>query len=140
MPTSELRFPARFDPDAFGADLKSSTPAGRTAAETARRNYERNGVPRSQLAPCETEGRDGTRLPGCVKIYIPQPAGHFGMVFKWVIHETGPRLKYLAFGARHHPKDSHAPTVYEIAHQRLNQDGATPETPNAAREDAAETD
>jgi hypothetical protein len=140
MPTSELRFPARFDPDTFSADLTRSTPAGRTAAETARGDYERNGVPRRSLAPCEAEGRDGTRLPSCVKIYVPQPAGRFGMVFEWVIHKTGPRLRYLAFGVRHHPEGSHALTVYELAHQRLNEGSATPGTPNTAPEGAAGAD
>ena len=120
MATPELCFPARFDPGTFDADLVRSTSAGREVAETARRDYERAGVPRSQLKPCEAEGRDGTRLPGCVKIYLPQPLGHFGMIFQWVIHATGPRLRYLAFGTRHHPRGSHAPTVYELAHQRLH--------------------
>ncbi len=27
---------------------------------------------------------------------------------------------FKAFGVRHHPRDSHAPTVYQLAHQRLN--------------------
>jgi len=29
-------------------------------------------------------------------------------------------VRYLAFGVRHHPKESHAETVYQIAHRRLN--------------------
>jgi hypothetical protein len=33
-----------------------------------------------------------------------------------------PGLRYLAFGVRHHPKGSHAETVYEIAHRRLHPD------------------
>lgn len=122
------RFPAHFDPDTFGEDLTHSTPAGRRLAEAAREDYERNGIPRSILAPCDAEGRDGTRLPSCVKTYLPQPAGRFGIVFEWVIHKLEPRLRYLAFGVRHHPKDSHAPTVYEIAHQRLHEDAEVRET------------
>ena len=40
MPTSEPRFPARFDPDPWDEDLARSTPAGATAAQNARRDYE----------------------------------------------------------------------------------------------------
>ena len=117
--TGELRFAARFDPDAFREDMARTTPAGRDAAETAKRRYQTSGVPRSELRPCEAEGRDGTELPQCLKVYLPPPAGRFGMVFKIVIADDGPRLDYLAFGVRHHPPDSNAPTVYEIADRRL---------------------
>jgi hypothetical protein len=43
------------------------------------------------------------------------------MVFRFVIADDGPRLDYLAFGVRHHPPDSNAATVYEIAHRRLQE-------------------
>lgn len=39
-----------------------------------------------------------------------------------------PYLAFLAFGVRHHPRDSNAPTVYEVAHRRLN---AAKEPPDA---------
>lgn len=118
--TGELRFAARFDPDAFRTDMARTTPAGREAAESAKRDYDASGVPRADLRPCDAEGRDGTELPQCVKVYLPPPAGRFGMVFKFLVVDGGPRLDYLAFGVRHHPADSRAPTVYEIAHRRLN--------------------
>jgi hypothetical protein len=118
--TSELHFAARFDPDAFREDMARATLVGREAAEAARRRYEANGIPRSELRPCDSEGRDGTQLPQCLKVYLPPPAGRFGMVFKFVVAGDGARLDYLAFGVRHHPPSSHAPTVYEIAHQRLS--------------------
>jgi hypothetical protein len=118
--TSELRFAARFDPDAFREDMARATPTGRDAAEAARHRYEASGVPRSELGECNAEHRDGTKLPQCLKVYLPPPAGRFGMVFKFVVADDGPRLEYLAFGVRHHPPDSNAPTVYEIGHQRLN--------------------
>jgi hypothetical protein len=38
------------------------------------------GAPRDWLRRCEEEGRDGTRLGGCLKLYIPQPAGQWGTV------------------------------------------------------------
>ncbi len=118
--TSEPRFAARFDLDAFREDMARATPAGRDAAEAAKRRYEASGVPRSELGPCDPEHRDGTELPQCLKVYLPPPAGRFGMVFKFVVAEDGPRLDYLAFGVRHHPSDSHAEAVYVLAHRRLS--------------------
>lgn len=118
--TGELRFAARFDPDAFREDMARATPAGREAAESAKRDYEANGIPRSELRPCHAEDRDGTRLPQCLKVYQPQPDGRFGMVFKFAVVDGRPLLEYLAFGVRHHPRASNAATAYEIAHQRLH--------------------
>lgn len=118
--TSELRFAARFDPDAFRDDMARTTPAGRDAAEAAKRDYETNGVPFSDLRPCDPEHRDGTQLPQCLKVYLPPPVGRFGMIFKFAIVDDSPLLEYLAFGVRHHPPDSNARTVYEIGHQRLS--------------------
>jgi hypothetical protein len=42
------------------------------------------------------------------------------MVFLPEVVEKKIVIRYLAFGVRHHPKGSHAETVYEIAHRRLN--------------------
>jgi hypothetical protein len=118
--TSEPRFATRFDLDAFREDMARTTRAGRDAAEAARRRYEAGGTPRSELRPCDPEGRDGTQLPQCLKVYLPPPAGRFGMVFKFVLADDGPRLDYLAFGVRHHPPNSNAETVYMQADRRLS--------------------
>ena len=130
MPTSDAdpRFPARFDDATFSEDLAVSTPPGVAAANTARADYERNGVPVSNLKPCEYEGRDATNLPDCAKVYVPYPDGKWGMVFKVIVNDGRPRLESVAFGVRHHPKGSHALTVYEIAHNRLH-DTPHPEEP-----------
>lgn len=70
---------------------------------------------------CQAEGRDGTRLGGCVKTYIPWPDGRFGAVFVPASHPNRPlTLRVLAFGVRHHPRVSNAKTVYEVADIRLN--------------------
>jgi hypothetical protein len=120
MPTSaEPRFPARFDQDTWDASSARSTPAGRTAAQAARREYERDDAPVSHLKPCEPEGRDGNNLENCVKAYVPQPNGPFGMVFEIVKIDGRLRLEFLAFGVRHHPKRSHAPNAYDLAGQRV---------------------
>lgn len=71
------------------------------------------------LRRCDPEGRDGTKLPAGFKVYLPAPNGKFGMVFRFVRDSEGLALRYLAFGVRHHPRNSNAQTVYEIAHQRL---------------------
>jgi hypothetical protein len=120
VPPTERRVPAQFDPAAWEQDLTRATVAGRDAATTARARYEQAGIPVRELRPCEAEGSDGTQLPACLKVYLPPPAGRFGMVFRIKNFDGGSRLIYLAFGVRHHPAGSHAPTVYQIAHRRLN--------------------
>jgi hypothetical protein len=130
--------PVVFTDDAFDQDVARAGNSGRAAAEAARQTYERDGVPVYQLRHVQDEGPDGTILPNCLKVYLPPPDGRFGMVFKLVIDKTGAWLRYLAFGVRHHPEDSHAPTVYEHAHRRLHDNRrTTPETPNAAPEGPA---
>ncbi|MGH7690292.1 MAG: hypothetical protein ACREN3_11865 [Gemmatimonadaceae bacterium] len=108
-----------FDENAWSGDMARTNPNGQTVAEATRRDYEQNGCPTEDLLACDSEGQDGTRLPGCVKVYLPPPAGKFGMVFEIDRRAGSLVLAYMAFGIRHHPSDSHAPTVYEIAHERL---------------------
>lgn len=97
--------------------------SGRAGAETlreARGQFEQDGVELRTLRRCDPEGRDGTKLPACFKVYLPAPNGKFGMVFRFIRDGEGLALRYLAFGVRHHPRDSNAQTVYEIAHRRLH--------------------
>jgi hypothetical protein len=79
-----------------------------------------HGISLHDLRACERHARDGTDLPNCVKVYLPPPVGPFGAVFRLKMLPEGLRLVYLAFGTRHHPHGSRAPTVYELAHQRLH--------------------
>jgi hypothetical protein len=113
------RAPALFDDALFAEDMKRASDTGREVALAARAEYERGGVPINQLLACDEEGPDGTTLANCMKIYLPRPVGKFGMVFRIALREGKSLLAYAAFGVRHHPRDSHAPTVYEIAHGRL---------------------
>jgi hypothetical protein len=94
--------------------------AGAEALREARSQFERDGIEIKTLRRCDPEGRDGTKLPACFKVYLPAPNGKFGMVFRFVRGGEGLRLRYLAFGMRHHPRDSNALMVYEIAHRRLH--------------------
>jgi hypothetical protein len=118
---SEPVFPVGFDDDALEEDL-AHLPA---SAEEALRSFHVDvrrlgGIPKSRLMACQSEGRDGTRLGGCVKTYIPWPTGRFGAVFVAVTHpDRQLALRAIAFGIRHHPQGSHAETVYEVAHRRL---------------------
>ncbi|MEX0972691.1 MAG: hypothetical protein WDZ46_05490 [Solirubrobacterales bacterium] len=111
--------PAQFDDAAFSEDLKRASDAGRQVAEAARREYEQDGVPIDDLLACEEEGPEGTALQHCMKVYLPHPDGKFGMVFRIELRENKALLVYAAFGVRHHPRSSNAPTVYEIADRRL---------------------
>lgn len=77
------------------------------------------GAPREWLRRCEEEGRDGTRLGGCVKLYIPQPGGQWGAVLAGDEEAAKPALVLVAVGERH-PAQLWKPSVYEIAHRRLH--------------------
>lgn len=113
------RAPALFDDAAFVEDMNRASDTGRTVALAARREYEQQGVPLDHLIPCEEEGPEGTTLAHCMKVYLPRPTGKFGMVFRIELRENKALLVYAAFGVRHHPRDSHAPAVYQIADRRL---------------------
>jgi hypothetical protein len=118
---TERRARAHFDADAWEEDLTRTTPAGRQAAETARKEYQQHGVPITQLRRVAEHGHDRTVLPDCMKVYVPAPDGRFGMIFVLKFEPDGrPVLMFLAFGVRHHPQGSRRPTVYQLAHQRLH--------------------
>jgi hypothetical protein len=88
MPTKR-RLPAHFDSDWWRRDVERASAAARLEAERVRSVLEHEGIPVEQLRPCETEGRDGTRLANCFKIYIPAPIGRFGMVFVASLNPDG---------------------------------------------------
>ena len=79
----------------------------------------RDGVPFEWLRRCVEEGHDGTRLGGCVKFYIPRPAGQWGAVLAGDEEAAKPALVLIAIGERH-PARPWKPSVYEIAHRRFN--------------------
>jgi hypothetical protein len=114
-------FRVEFDDATFAEDLEhTSSDTGRTLAQRERNKLTDEGLPPGQLKRCDTEARDGTSLPGCVKIYIPRPGGTWGMVFQLRIDPDGrPFLACLAFGTRH-PTGPGALSVYQIAHQRIH--------------------
>jgi hypothetical protein len=115
-------FPVAFDEIAMAEDLARLGRAGSAAfAEFGREIDRLGGLPRERLFACEEEGQDSTQLGGCVKTYVPWPAGRFGAVMVAVSHPERPvGLRVIAFGVRHQPRDAHALTVYQIAHRRLN--------------------
>ncbi len=122
-----------FDEHAWREDMARTTSSGRTVAEETRYDYEQNGCPIEDLLACDSEAQDGTRLPGCAKVYLPPPTGKFGLVFEIDRQAGSLVLGYLSFGMRHQPRRSHAQTVYELADQRLNSaDETIPGTGNTA--------
>jgi hypothetical protein len=112
------RFEVRIVDQLLDEDLAHCTAAGRLAIETMLSVLSEQGIPRAWLRRCEAEGRDGTRLPGCVKAYIPQPAGRWGAVFAADLEDGEPVLTLIAVGERH-PERPWRPSVYEVAHRRL---------------------
>jgi hypothetical protein len=109
-----------FDAIAWSEDMIRASGSARNVAVAARRVFEVDGVPIAQLRACEPEGTDGTSLPHCMKVYLPPPAGLHGMVFEIDQRDGRLVLAYLAFGLRHPGRDVRQPSVYEVAHRRLN--------------------
>jgi hypothetical protein len=107
------------DERVLAEDLGHATNAARTAIEPAIRKLGQGGVAVNTLRPCDAEARDGTRLGGCVKHYIPQPDGQWGAVFSIDSEAAKPALLLLAVGERH-PAKPWQRSVYEIAHRRLH--------------------
>jgi hypothetical protein len=113
--------PVAFDELAWQEDLRAATGSVRRIATDARKRLEREGQAVDVLFACDEEARDGTRLPGCVKVYVPPPGGPLGLVYRLAKNSEGRfYLDHLAFGVRHRPAGSTQPTVYEIANRRLN--------------------
>ena len=114
------RFRVVFSHDALSEDLRHATPAQRLIGEAAAERLSRKGITSDQLLACLAEGHDGSRLPGCVKTYLPQPDGRCGMVLQLRADEQNrPFLQCVAFGERHPLRDSRRPSVYEVADRRL---------------------
>lgn len=113
------RFEVRIDEILLAEDLARCTQAAQAAVEAMVFRVQDAGIPVEWLRRCEEEGRDGTRLGGCVKFYIPQPAGRWGAVLTADEEASKPALVLLAVGERH-PDRPWRPSVYEIAHRRYN--------------------
>jgi hypothetical protein len=113
------RFEVRVVDEVLAEDLARCTRAARAAIEPVVAEVRRDGVPFEWLRRCEEEGHDGTRLGGCVKFYIPRPAGQWGAVLAGDEEVAKPALVLIAIGERH-PAQQWKPSVYEIAHRRFS--------------------
>jgi hypothetical protein len=119
-----LMVPVAFKEDAIAEDLTHHPPAVREALDLFRREIDCDGgLSLSRLKQCDEEGRDGTRLAGCVKTYVPWPTGRFGLVLLPVAHPTKRlALRAFAYGIRH--PAANKPSVYQISDQRHNAESA----------------
>jgi hypothetical protein len=116
---TDPRFDVRILDGVLQEDLAHCTPAARSAIEPVVTTMREKGIPVEWLLRCQVEGRDGTRLGGCVKFYIPPPGGQWGAVLVADEDADKPALVLLAVGERH-PGRPWKPSVYEIAHRRLH--------------------
>jgi hypothetical protein len=123
---SAAEIPAHFGEDEWREEvqrLRDRSPA-RVQAERARREVEASKSSPDFLK-CEVHGDDRTRLPGCVKLYLPlgrhgPSAAPFGFVFQLARDSSGTLAwNFIAFGERH-PENPFTRTVYERAHRRLH--------------------
>jgi DNA-binding CsgD family transcriptional regulator len=120
MQAGPERARVRFDQNALAEDLARLSDAGRTAISAARREFESDGVPLDRLRACDDDHPSGTRLPGCMKVYVPDWAGRWRIVIQIAMDADGPLLTYLASGVGHQPRGARAPNAYQIAHHRLH--------------------
>jgi hypothetical protein len=110
-----------FDELAWHEDLRQATGSAKRIGEETRSRLERGGQNIDALFACDEEARDGTRLPACVKIYLPPPGGPLGLAFRLARGRDGRLyLDHLPFGVRHIPAGSRNEAVYQLAHRRLN--------------------
>jgi hypothetical protein len=106
---------------AWQEDLRRATGSAKRIAEETRSRLEREGQAIDALFACDAEARDGTRLPGCMKVYLPPPGGPLGLVFEIAKSKDDHLyLAHLAFGVRHLPAGARGETVYQLADRRLN--------------------
>ena len=95
----------------------------RAQAQSARRAIEAGA--KLHWKRCKTDGPDGTKLPGCRKLYVPLGkvgAGEapYGFVFQLIQKPDGSLAwNLIAFGERH-PANERTRNVYERAHKRLH--------------------
>jgi hypothetical protein len=95
----------------------------RAQAQSARRTIEAGT--KLDWKRCKTDGPDGTKLPGCRKLYVPlskkgAAEAPYGFVFQ-LIQKPDDSLAWnlIAFGERH-PANERTRNVYERAHKRLH--------------------
>ncbi|MHB1537546.1 MAG: hypothetical protein ACYCUM_11125 [Solirubrobacteraceae bacterium] len=112
-------FPVIVDEETLAEDLAHASESARAAIEPMVARLADSGAPARWLKRCEEEARDGTSLPGCVKMYIPQPDGQWGAVFLGTTVNGTLTLILLAVGERH-PTVTWRPSVYQVADRRLN--------------------
>lgn len=117
----DLSFEVRVVEETLEEDLSHASEAARAAIEVLVEELRKVGAAKDWLKRCEDDARDGTQLAGCVKLYIPQPAGQWGAVLAADEEASKPALVLLAVGERH-PSKPWRPSVYEIAHRRLHRD------------------
>ena len=117
--------PVHCDDALFAADLARLPERARAALDAARGRYEREGVTASERRHCDAEHPSGTRLRGCLKVYIPDFTGPWRIVFQiaW-LPEDKLGLEYVAAGVAHPPERFRQRSVYDLAHYRLR--GAWP--------------
>ncbi len=103
MPTPRrpVTFRVRFNDALFASDIDHCRPEGQDIAQSAREQLERDGISQSLLMSCGGEHRDGTDLPGMVKLYLPMPYGPWGLVLQGATDPAGLHLAAVAFGERH---------------------------------------
>lgn len=77
--------PVLFDEAAITYDLDRLPASARVALQALRKQIQRDsGLSTTRLKGCAAEADDGTRLPHCLKTYVPWEQNRWGLVFsRW---------------------------------------------------------
>lgn len=122
MPTPVI-LPVAFADRSLAYDLARLPLLAHTLLSQLRAEVRRDGgLPATSVRRCDPEGRDGTQLPNCVKLYMPEDENKWGLVLlARRIRDRPIVFVAFAYGVRH-PTGT-TPSVYQIAHRRLHAAG-----------------
>lgn len=118
------RLTVRFDDAVWREAVRGFSGRAWQIAASARTETEQHGISLADVLPCEADGRDGTRLAGCAKLYLPfgdGPASERPYAFVLQLARDGDASlvwAFVAFGVRH--PEPGVRSVYERAHRQLH--------------------
>ena len=123
MSASQRRVAVVFDEAVWSHAVDGFSEENRQLAQSTRIRLERSGLALDDVRACDAEGSDGTKLPGCVKLYLPwldAPPSQRPFAFVLRLRQRGDELvwNFVAFGPRH-PRPG-VRSAYERAHRQLH--------------------
>jgi hypothetical protein len=88
--------PVAFDELAWQDDLRKAGKSARRIGEETRSRLEREGQAVDALFACHEDARDGTKLPGCVKVYAKAVRRRERLISRGTSRAFGAALEWAA--------------------------------------------